>query len=474
MDTPNRCRYLTLFVLGLVLGSPSSAFGSSALIDAHGQVFSVQVGSFDDLFPGDKACLGEETVVALDRHSISGTLERLLVPGTCNAEEEVSPTLIYEESSGTVFLLWESRSGAETSRIYLSYLVADTWFGALEVTGHPATLRGSAQLVTTQDQISVFQSDGTARTADRRILHIVWSEVVATGSVETFYAPVILVDGEFLGHIPRLSLQDLPAGAIEVGEGSASGSFDLFQPELISGVDNKSVMIGYLNPDSQRVVAVEVRQLPAVLSSMAAEAADFTEEVGSSQLNRPGGIESLAGQVGARIIELGLGVHISIRAYLAAEVEQVILEESLGASGPGIPLDHLAGSVGARIIELGSKIFGTDGLERVYEDDRLSVIAISGTESEGEDQISSAGAQHLLRFYAVSSRPVPEIEGHSVSFLASSDGENGLLCWQEGASEIRYLESDGEAWGPIRALPMSSGFSYQQIREILRERVQKR
>lgn len=466
-------RLAALSLVLLAFGPATPAPASTALVDDGGRVFSVQAGSAGELFPQGSACATSDTVLALDVVEIDGAARRVLVPGTCNAEAEAAPSLVYEETSGALYLVWQSRAASGASRIFLSYLAGDSWSEILEVTEEPVILQGAPQILTTHDEITIGKPDGSLGKADRRILHVVWSEGEAA-SPTTLYAPIILVDGQFLGWIPAFPLDELPTGSVDASEVAASGSLRLSQPELISGVDEKSIIVGYFHSGLGRVVTVEVRQLPAILSSLAAEAARFTEETGSTLLNKPGGIESLAGQVGARIIELGLGVHISIRAYLGAQVEQVILEEALASPGPGIPLDRLAGTVGARIIELGSRVFGTDGLEKVYEDDRLSIVAVS---SSGFDEMGEAapdGPQHLLRFYAASSRPAPDLGSRSVSFLSSSSGENGLLCWQEGASQVRYRESEGNAWGPVRVLPLSPGFGHEQVQEILRERVQKR
>ncbi|MCB1035366.1 MAG: hypothetical protein KDD47_16195 [Acidobacteria bacterium] len=474
MRTSKLVRPAALALSLCCLVTTAGASDRATLVEGGGRVFSVLSGSLGELFPGDESCSARDGVLALDLVGVDGSSRRELVPGTCNSELEAEPSLVYDEASEALYLLYQSKAASGSSRIFLASYRNGSWAEALEVTQEPAVLRGGPRLLTTRDEISFAGADGGEARADRRILHVAWTEGEGSSPGLPRYAPIILVDGEFVGRIPIIALEELPAGSLGSPAEPAADSVELSQPELVPGVDEKSVVVGFVHPDRQRLVTVEIRQLPAILSSVAADASRLIEEIGSSLLNQPGGIESLAEQVGQRIVETGYGLHISIRAFLAAKVEQVILEESLESAGPGIPLDALAGTVGARTVEFGSRVFGIDGLERIYEDDRLSVIAFSGTGNDETGAASAQGPQHLLRFYAVSNRPTPNLEGQTVTFLSSRSGENALLCWQESASEVRYQESSGEGWGPVRALPLSEDLGYEQIQRILRERVQER
>ena len=81
---------------------------SDAVLGADGAVYGVEAGAYGDLFPDGSQAGPEQPVLALRVTLADGSRQVHLVPGTGDGDVEGSPSLIVEEATGTVYLLWES------------------------------------------------------------------------------------------------------------------------------------------------------------------------------------------------------------------------------------------------------------------------------------------------------------------------------------------------------------------------------
>lgn len=470
----NTRRLLCSVTLAISLATAGDAFAGGAIVDGDGRVLIIRGGACRDLFPGNGACPATSPVLALDRIALDGEVTRFLVGATTDSRREDGASLVFDDSSGIVYLLWQTRISPTTARIRLIPFDQAGFGQLIEVSGQAVPIVGSPRLAITRDDLVERDHAGKEVTVTRRTLHLVWMEREGAdlATTRTIYSPVLLENGHYLGWVPRIVLDEL------VEEDSASAvagpALALKEPELVLGEDSRSIAIGFYGGALGRLATLEIRLLPGALSTLATEAADYAAEAGEDLARQPGGVEAVAGGVGARIIEMGFGLHVSTRAYLAVEVEQAILNSTLEQDSPGIPLEQLAEIVGARIIEMGSRLFGSDGLERAYAANRLTLFALADQPpaTSVPTPLYGDGVRHLLRFYVVSNMPAPQ-SGPGATFLTSSDGAHGLVYWQAGA-EILYRETLQEAWSEVRSLPISSELSLEAIHGLLRDRVNKR
>ena len=89
-----------------VSAAPAAERGQIAL-GSNGELYSVYSGAYGELFPQSSGAPAEASVLALEIAYPGEQTQRLLVPGTDDAfgDLEGSSSLVFEDQSGTVFLL---------------------------------------------------------------------------------------------------------------------------------------------------------------------------------------------------------------------------------------------------------------------------------------------------------------------------------------------------------------------------------
>src|SRR5262249_45508802 len=116
-------------VLGIgLVPAASSAVDRHMALGADGEIYRVASGSYGELFGRPTDPQANNNVLALEivRPGAAG-VERHLGPKTAGADRDRSPSLIYEESSHPVFLVWESRNSYH-SVMKLSGFDGARWF----------------------------------------------------------------------------------------------------------------------------------------------------------------------------------------------------------------------------------------------------------------------------------------------------------------------------------------------------------
>lgn len=459
----------TLFAVGLALVVCGTALAaeSTAVLDHQGTLYTLLSGRRGDLFTGVKGPAANAPVLALEIRQPGETPEdteirRLLVADTGDAAQEESANLVLEEAAGTVYVVWSRIPAEGPVELRVSGLVEDQWSEpvSLEAMGD---LTVAPQLLVTRDRMAKPDPDtGVLRSTARTVLHLLWAEDAAEGE-RVLYSPLVLEDGAYVGEAPRMVLNDFDPTTTPGDKGATSIS----APTLAAGVDNQSVIAGFVNMATGRQLSIELRMLPFALGTLARDVRDFILDEGVGIVG-PGSVESLAGGVGGMIIETGREFHPGVRFYFASVAQEAVLEEALASDGPGVGLQSLAGGVGGMIIEVGSRFFGTDGLDRNFVASRLSLVEIGSAVELDPDTL----VNHLLRVYVVSDREAPDVGGDA-ALLVSEDGEEGMVAWPEG-EELRYRETSGAIWSDVRAVPLDEGFDLEQARQLLRQRLQRR
>jgi hypothetical protein len=461
----------TLFAVGLALAISGTALAaeSTAVLDHQGTLYTLLSGRRGDLFAGVTGPAANAPVLALEIREpgeAPGDTEtrRMLVADTGDAAREESASLVMEEASGSVFVVWSRIPVEGPVELRVSGLVETRWSDpvSLEAAGD---LTVAPQLLVTRDRMSKPDPDtGVPRSTARTVLHLLWAENTAEGE-RVLYSPLVLEDGAYVGEAPRMVLNDFdPTTTTVPGHKDATSDS---APTLAAGIDNQSVIAGFVNTATGRQLSIELRMLPFALGTLSRDVREFILEEGVGIVG-PGSVESLAGGVGGMIIETGREFHPGVRFYFASVAQEAVLEEALASDGPGVGLQSLAGGVGGMIIEVGSRFFGTDGLDRNFVTSRLSLVEItSAVELDPETLVN-----HLLRVYVVSDREAPDV-GSDAALLVSGDGEEGLVAWPEGA-ELRYRETNGAVWSDVRAVSLGEDLDLEQARQLLQQRLQRR
>jgi len=463
-----RARNTLLLALAATLalaGAALAADRQAALGDA-GEVYLVQTGNYGDLFPGATATPAGNAVLALDVVRPGQPAQRLLVPGTDGIDVESSPFELYEPSSGTLFLVWQAQINSISPVLYLTSYKDGAWSPALRITGNPFALKSAPQFAITHDTYDVLAADGTYTTLPRTILHLIWWEEAANGGSNVQYAPILLVDGNYVGTNQVFSLNSFLTG-ITPGNNLTGVAPDLFRaPHIQAGANARTVLVGFADPVTQRLVTMEISTLPGELVSLTDKMRAHIIESGARFL--PGNLNGLGADVHDWILGSGARLHPGVLSYLAEKARAHIIES--GIKSPG-QLTPLAADARAHIIESGATMVG-DRIDNVTAKSDSSaftpmIAEIPTTETDG------AGPAHLFQVNVDSLRPLPRTGTAPNAIYVSQDGSDAVVSW-DMPGEVRYRESTDQGWGPIKVLSLSSGLDLNRAHSILDQRVRDR
>lgn len=453
-----------ILVLGLGLGLlTGAAFASQpqAVLGSSGELYVVRNGAYGDLFPSGRATEKTNPVLALEVTWPDKAPVRTLIPATANLDIESSPSLVYEDDSERLFVLWESRT--TNSILKLASYDGSRWTDAFSVTGNPFSQKSSPQLAVTRDEFrikSTVSSDVVVR--HRTVLHIIWVEEQRSNeTIETFYTPVILENGSYVGksQVYRLSEYDTSRAV----PGSIQPSPDLMRsPAILSGRDDRSVVVGFVSTSSRQLVTLEVDVLPEELGQIAEVTRATIIDTGVT-LTKPGSRGTLANQAAKSIFDHGDAFHTEFLQALADRVRGLILDE-----GGSDDLVSLGETTRATIIDTGARLSGR-GLRSPRPSAEKIVEARPEADASSNAIISTS--YHMIRFREVSSRFAPPVDAGSFTLVLSKSGEDMLVVWPI-ADRVLYYSSQGEDdWSDRRELKLTNGMTLEKAYEVLSRRV---
>ncbi|MEM7480766.1 MAG: hypothetical protein AAF481_06305 [Acidobacteriota bacterium] len=459
-------RITALLSLLALLAVPMVAAESDAVVGVDGEVYVARLGSGASLFPGLAGTAdGEARALALDITQPDGSSWRLRVPGTIGADLEHQPQLFVEDTSGGLFLIWESWKNYIHPSLKLVALTEGEWSPVLTLEGNRYALKGAPRMVITRDEYLAPEGDSAAL-QHRTILHLTWWEESAEGD-KVLYAPVTLIDGEFpLDSPPTFELSALDL-ADPVGDPRASTSALARSPNLQRGRDENSVMAVIANPRTDRILTIELDVVPGEVVAIGDSARSNIIEIGIAGGGGPGGapsLESLAEGARSNIIEIGarLEVEVGITRFLADQVREQIL-----ASGGG-EIHSIADTARSNIIEIGARL-ARPGLDRSVRPGAAPVSFLEIlTVADSDDDA------HLVRMHPAGEWLAPQIEaGTEISLYTSMDGDELLIASDEQDS-VRYIESRPEGWSSARDLLLDDTIDRSRAHEILVQRARHR
>jgi len=461
----------TILVLGLTLlglaatALPGRAASRDTALGASGEVYQVKAGNYGDLFPAGRAVDPGVPVLAIDVTRPGAAAQRILIPDTLDPSPDTSPSLLYENDSQTVYALWASQVGTN-SVLKLAGFDGANWSTPIQVVGNPWATKGSPQFAITRETFQDIADDGTTATKHRTTLHLLWQEEAVPGVPDTFYTPVVFVEGVYTGINPVYnlsdSLQDPPAS---LAAAAPQQTTLLRVPTIQAGRDQRTVIAAFTSPGKQQLATVEVDVLPEELSRLSEKARSHIIEIGRALY--PNDLPTLAEKARSHIIEIGVAFHPELVSSIADQVRDTILANG-DATSTATTIEGLAEKARSHIIEIGAKLSG-----RGLRDGDLTKI-VQVDDPSGEYTITPTGqAAYLLQLRMASSRPVPRVGPGTVKLFVSEDGSDVLVSWAQTDKVIYRLSKDA-GWTDTLTLALSPTLDINKAYDILGQRVRNR
>lgn len=437
---------------------PADAQTRTRAVGPEGTIYALHEGAYGDLFPRQGLGDAESSALALDVIDGDGARERLLVPGTEDVDVDDSASLLFEDESHTLFVLWQTKSNVIHSRLNLIGYRDGVWSEPIEISGKPFGWKSSPQLAVTRDAFETEEADGAVREWSRTVLHVLWRESGPTGEPQVFYSPVTLLNGEYTGWNPVHLLDQFVASGT-TGNGGPVGSAVADAPAIEPGWNSHSVVVAFVPEASGELVTIGIELTPGEISFLADEARHQISEIGRT-LPAGGGLGALAGKARHQISEIGarLKLHTSVTRYLADAAHTEIL-----AGDPEEPVEVLADRVRHQISEIGARI--TDrGFERLAGKSALHLLEMPERVEDGTPSLMISVVSPVMTL------PAPETGGAAPILHLSRDGSAALVSWR-GNGVLKYRESLPEGWSEVRTLRLEGELDLERALQMLDRRI---
>ncbi len=453
------------FLIGLavlVTALPLRADAHNVALGSNGDLYRIQAGMQKDLFPALGFTQTDVVVLALDITSQGAngpTTQRILVPGTGGNDIESSPSLFFEESSKSIFLVWESRINPLHSVLYLTSMTAGEFGEVVQVSGDRYSFKSAPRIAVSRDTFDLTSTGGIPERHSRTIVEAVWWET--TGSEDrAVYAPIVLIDGTYLGWNPVFLLNDLA----DTGSGrmveSATGPYR-HAPSIQLG-DESATVATFVNSETGRLNTVEIDVLPVDLSDIAAR----TRAKILTYPRIPTPITLLADVIRTQIIENGGNLHPSVRRFLADEIRSQIIDLG-GRFLPG-QVRRLADAIRSQIIDLGAGVLGGRGGRQQNLVYRITEVMAT---PNAEPTVDNPG--HALALRTAVDLPVPDTGSAVPSVFTSAHGDSLLVSWEQD-DKILYRESTEDGWTDVLSITLGPNMTRAQAEQILAQRAKNR
>ncbi|HEX7185953.1 MAG TPA: hypothetical protein VF756_29280 [Thermoanaerobaculia bacterium] len=436
-------------------------------LGAEGEIYTVRAGTYGTLFPGQRGQAAENVALALDvQRPDAATPERFLVRGTGTEFVESFPSLIFEESSKTVFLVWESRLTRFNPILMLAWFKDGVWSNPVEIIGNEFADKTPPQIAVTYDTYSDRSEDGEPVSRRRTLVHLLWGEKNGQELRETFYTALVLENGSYIGKTPVYKLDDL-AAAEELQAAEAAPNL-LSAPKLSPGRDERTVTVAFASASTQRVLALEIDVLPAQLSQLADEARAYIIDIGRRAT--AASLRSMADEARAYIIDIGVAFQPEVRRSIGELVHAYIRNGGPTLSQGGIR--SLGDGARAYIIDIGAKLSGR-GLQSANATSTAPSIREVDPSTLAPEAPGERRPSLLFQLRIASTRPAPQVGAGEIHMFVSENGGNVLIAWGE-PGKVVYMESTETGWSERRELRLSSGLDLARAYEMLEQRVRNR
>lgn len=449
--------------LGALSATAARAAERDAVLGSRGELYQLHSGPYAELFPEGEAAAPDAMVLALDVLRAEGGPQRFLVPETQGGNEETLPALVYEDESESLFLVWVSRINSLHSIFKLASFDGSRFSDPIDVTGNPFAAKAAPQIAITRDSYTDFDGSGLPVVVRRTILQLVWEEQTESGAYETFYTPIVLEDGVYLGWNPVYRLNEFDTAA--AAGANVPGNLVL-APALQKGDDDRTIIVGFTSARTGRLITVQVDILPRELVRLSDQIRSTIIDTGT-RLNYPNNLRELASQAKAAILSRGGAFHQEMLEALSTKVYNQIL-----GGGSSQTLVALSGGIRSTIIDTGFK-FSDRGL-RPNQRDVGAARTVEIGKSVGHTGPTNGWPAHFVQFRVASSRIAPSVGSDApVRLFLSGNGTEAAVAWTQ-ADRILYRDSRAQEWSEPRELRLSPNLNLDRALEILEQRARNR
>jgi hypothetical protein len=450
-------------VLGLAVPLAGLAQGQDVALGSDGTVYQARAGLYGDLFPTGKGVAPSNPVIALDVTKPGGVTQRLLEPDSVGAGIDSSPSVVFEDDSQTAFVLWESEINIHPV-LELSGFDGTNWAKAITVVGNPFASKTSSQFTITRDSYDLTDVNGVSSTHHRTILHLIWQEVGAANVLETFYTPIVLNDGMYLGWNPVYNLDDL----MQLPASSGLAALAAPQPTLLSapivqaGRDARTIVIAYTSSPLAQLATVEIDVLPEQLMQLSDDARSHIIDIGHDTY--PSDLATLAEKARSHIIDIGVAFEPEVVQSIADQVQSQILTDTSG------DLPTLAGKARSHIIDIGAKL-ANRGLRSASTNAPVAqLVEVDSAPSSTTLQDANQTPYSLFQVRVPASLPAPRVGPGVVKMFVSQSGENMIVSWAQ-SDRVLYRNSQPNGWSDPKTLLFSSNMDINKAYQILGQRL---
>ncbi len=463
-------RIFLVFVPTLLATLPAAAQLPDSALGSDGELYVARVGSYGDLFPDQDVQDAETPVLALDIVPADGRASRWLVPGTADGRTESRPTLLYEQRSDSIILMWHSIGGNGLRIDFATRNAEGGWSAVrklLDDDGRVVKLGRAPLAVVTQDAFDLPVSDEETLSTTRWVIHLVYS-----AGDSLFYTPLVFVEGLHVGWIESIDLNGAYLRGPEGVEVPSSGvSENLLQALSLHVTDDQgAVLVAFADATSSRIGALEIGLPPLSIELLGDSVRDLI--FANADIYDPGDISSFSDTIGAQLIAIGIHVelHPGIVEFAADQVREWL--EASAADYGYAGFEDLGNDARELAIYLTDSVTAAMVADPATGDEILEIDLGDFLEALESDSILN----RLLDVKVRADRAAPDIGKGTAAIYTSRDGRDLMVAWSPSAGgKILYVESRvrsaGGAWSETRSLKLNEGLTAEQALELLQQKI---
>lgn len=434
--------------LAIAAAAMAAAANEQHVLGSDGSLYTAHVAAYGDLFPTGSEYPASARVLLLEVRGADGSVRYHFAPDAESIAPDAVPFLVWEDSSRRLFVIWEGMNRIHSS-VNLASFGEEGWSEVVQISGNPFTTKSSPRLAVTREVSYSSDGDGVVE-SERTILHTVWYED-DYGYVDLLYSPVIFENGAF----------DLTPPYFEVGSfvradpssGRPLSHALLRAPRIVAGSDSQSVLIGFADDATERVVLLGIEALPREISALADELERFLRD----EKDPCGGeTASLAERARAHLVVIGSRFSPYARAFLADSLRDWLLGSAAQecSQGGAIALRERAR---AHLVVIGRRA--------------LREVIVGGAAASPSHLLTIEGSQqgrHDLALAVAKAIEAPPALGDGLARIhVGASGRNLLVSWRSAADRLSYQEFDGAEWHPAQSLLLSDGFDLEDAYAVL-------
>jgi len=338
----------------------------------------------------------------------------------------------------------------------------------IQVTGNPFALKTSPQFTSTRDSFPSTDADGTSTTHYRTVLHVVWQELNSANQLESFYTPIVIKDGAYIGWNPIYNLDDFmppPASTVAL---SAPQAALASAPLLQNGPDGRTVVVAYTSTLLNRLASIEIDVLPEQLGELAGKTRSHIVDLGR-QYNyptAPDALSKMAADTRVQIVGQGSAFQPDVIQSIADQIGTQIL------ASQGQDLLTLAEKTRSHIVDLGATLCGW-GLRSPSGVDLAKILEIGDTPGAAVPDVGELPdtVPYQFQFKLSSNLSVPRVGPGTVKLFSSQSGDRMIVSWAQ-TDRVFYRNSQGDgSWSDPKQLIFSSNLDLNKAYQILGQRL---